>query len=77
MSDVVKITKLIPILIVGILLASSNSMPLAKAQPIHTSLTIAVPSSPQKRECTIEAILKDESGNSLQNFDIDFWICGT
>jgi len=52
-------------------------MPLASAQPIHTSLTIAVPSPPTDKECTIEATLKDENGNPLQNIDIDFYFCGT
>jgi hypothetical protein len=50
-------------------------MPLANAQPVHTSLTITVPSNPPWKECTIEAILKDENDNPLQNMDIDFfWI---
>ena len=43
----------------------------------NTSLTIAVPSAPQGKECTIEATLKDENDNPLQNFDIDFYVCGT
>ncbi len=47
----------------------------------NTSLTIDVPSTPQgipfSSECTIEATLKDENDNPLQNFDIDFYVCGT
>jgi len=62
--------------IAGILLTSSTSMPLINAQPTPTSLTIAVP-SPLLRisfssECTIEANLKDENDNPLQNMYIDF-----
>lgn len=81
MSESLKIKILILILIAGILLTNSTSMPLANAQPTHTSLTIAVPSPPQgipfSSECTIEATLKDENENPLQNFDIDFYVCGT
>ncbi len=42
-----------------------------------TSLTIAVPSAPQGKECIIEATLKDENDNPLQNIDIDFYVCNT
>jgi hypothetical protein len=38
----------------------------------ETSLTVAVPSNPPWKECTIAATLKDKSDNPLQNFDIDF-----
>jgi len=72
-----KIETLILILIAGILLTSSTSMPLANAQPTQTSLTFAVPSEPQWKECTIEATLKDENDNPLENFNIDFYVCGT
>ena len=77
MSESLKIKTLILILIAGILFTSSNSMPLANAQPVHTSLTIAVPSPPTDKECTIEATLKDENGNPLQNMDIRFLFCGS
>jgi hypothetical protein len=77
MSGALKIEALILILIAGILFTSSNSMPLVNAQLTPTSLTIAVPSAPQGKECTIEATLKDENGNPLQNFNIDFYVCGT
>jgi len=77
MSEALKIKKLILILIAGILFISSNSMPLMNAQPTPTSLTIVVPSLPQGKECTIEAFLKDENDNPLQNFDIVFYVCGT
>jgi hypothetical protein len=54
---------------------------LVNAQPTPTSLTIAVPSPPQgipfSSECTIEATLKDENDNPLQNMEIDFYVCGT
>jgi hypothetical protein len=80
MSESLKINKLILILIAGILFASSNSMSFANAQPTPTSLTIAVPSPPQgipfSSECTIEATLKDENDNPLQNMDIDFYVHG-
>jgi len=76
LSESLKIRLLIVILIAGILLTSSTSMPLVNAQPTPTSLTIAVPSEPQgipfSTECIIEATLKDENDNPLQNFDIDF-----
>jgi hypothetical protein len=79
MNEALKIKKLILILIAGILFTSLNSMPLANAQPTPTSLTIAVPSEPQgipfSTECTIEATLKDENGNPLQNIDIGFYVC--
>jgi hypothetical protein len=77
MSEALKIEALILILIAGILFTSSNSIPLVNAQSTSTSLTIAVPSAPQGTECTIEATLKDENDNPLQNFDIDFYVCGT
>ena len=77
MSEALNIKTLIVILIAGILLTSSNSMPFVKSQPTHTSLTIAAPSEPQLKECTIEATLKDENGNPLQNMDVDFYICGS
>ena len=47
------------------------------AQPVNTSLTLAVLSPPTEKECTIAATLEDENGNPLQNMDIDFYICGT
>ena len=74
-SEALKIKILILILIAGILFTSSNLMPLVNAQPTPTSLTIAVPSAPQGKEYTIEAILKDENGNPLQNMDIGFYVC--
>jgi hypothetical protein len=81
MSGALKIKTLILMLIAGILFTSSNLMPLVNAQPTPTSLAIAVPSPPQgipfSSECTIEATLKDENDNPLQNFDIDFYVCGT
>ena len=77
MSEALKIETLILILITGILFTSSTSMPLVNAQPTPTSLTIVVPSAPQGTECTIEATLEDENDNPLQNFDIDFYVCGT
>ena len=77
MSESLKINKLILILIAGILLTSLNSMPLVNAQPVHTSLTLAVLSPPTEKECTIAATLKDENGNPLQNMDIRFLVCGT
>ena len=81
MSESLKVKTLIVILIVGILLTSSNSMPFADAQPTQTSLTLTVPSPPMGKpfwsEFTIEATLKDENENPLQNFDIDFYVCGT
>ena len=75
--EALKIKTLILILIAGILLTSSNSVTLANAQPISTSLTIALPSAPQGKECTLQATLKDENGNPVQNMDIDFYLCGT
>ena len=81
MSECLKSNKLILILVVGTLLTSSASMPLANAQPTPTSLTIAVPSPPLGEPfwcaCTIEANLKDENGNPLPNMDIGFYVCGT
>ncbi|MGD8507006.1 MAG: hypothetical protein PVF15_10145, partial [Candidatus Bathyarchaeota archaeon] len=81
MSEALKIHFLILILIAGILFTSSNLMPLANAQPTPTSLTIAVTSPPQgipfSCECTIEATLKDENDDPLQNMDVDFYVCGT
>ena len=52
-------------------------IPAVKSYTANTSLTIAVPSAPQGKECTIEATLKDENDNPLQNTDIDFYVCGT
>jgi hypothetical protein len=75
MSESLKIKTLILILITGILLTSSTSLPLANAQPTPTSLTIDIPSPPQGKECTIEATLKDENDNPLQNMDIGFYVC--
>ena len=46
------------------------------AQPVNTSLTLAVLSPPTEKECTIEATLKDENGNPLSNMDISFTECG-
>ena len=77
MSEALKIKTLVLILIAGILLTSLNSMPLVNAQPVHTSLTLAVLSPPTEKECTIAATLKDENGNPLSNMDIDFYFCGT
>lgn len=77
MSESLKIKTLILILIAGILLTSLNSLPLVNAQPVHTSLTLAVLSPPTEKECTIAATLKDENGNPLPNMDIDFYFCGT
>ena len=76
-SKALKIKILILTLMAGILFTSSNLMPLVNAQPIPTSLTIAVSSPLQEKECTIEATLKDENGNPLQNMDIRFLICGS
>ena len=76
MSELLRINKLIVILIADILLTSSNSMPVANAQLIQTSLTIFAPSPIQGKECTIVATLKDENGNPLPNMDIDFSVCG-
>ena len=76
MSQVLRIKTLILILIAGILFTSLSSMPLANAQPTPTSLSIAVTSPPQGKECTIEATLKDENDNPIQNFDIDFYVWG-
>jgi hypothetical protein len=73
MSEALKIKTLILIMIASILLICSNSMPLVNAQPTQTSTTInADPYLPREMDCTIEAILKDENDNPLQNFDIDF-----
>ena len=72
MSEAFKIKTLFLIMVVGILFTSLNSTPLVNAQPTKTSLTITVPYNPPWTACTIEAILKDENGNPLQNFDIDF-----
>ncbi len=47
------------------------------AQPINTSLRIAVSSPPTEKECTLEAPLKDENGVPMQNMDIGFWVCDT
>jgi hypothetical protein len=77
MSEVLKSKNLLLILIVGILLTNLTSIPLTNAQPTQTSLTIAVPSEPQWKECTMEATLKDENDNPLENFNIDFYVCGT
>ena len=72
MDEGLKIRKLILILMAGILLTSSNSLPLVNAQPTNTSLTLTVPYNPPWKARTIEATLKDENDNPLQNFDIDF-----
>ncbi len=81
MNESLKIKTLIMILIAGILLTSSNSMPLVNAQPTPTSLTLAVSSPPLGKpfwsECTMEATLKDENGNPLPNMDIHFSECGS
>jgi hypothetical protein len=81
MNESLKIKTLIIILIAGILLTSSNSMPLVNAQPTPTSLTLAVSSPPLGKpfwsECTMEATLKDENGNPLPNMDIHFSECGS
>ena len=81
MNESLKIKTLIMILIAGILLTSSNSMPLVNAQPTPTSLTLAVSSPPQGKpfwsKCTMEATLKDENGNPLPNMDIHFSECGS
>ena len=90
MSESLKIKTLIVILIAGILLTSSNSMPFAKAQPTKTSqmissseltsLTLVVPYPKQwipfRYEFTMEATLKDGRGNPLPNMDITFSECG-
>ncbi|MGD8545001.1 MAG: Ig-like domain-containing protein [Candidatus Bathyarchaeota archaeon] len=67
-----KIRKLILILIVYILLASSNMLPLVNAQPTKSSLTITVSYNLPWQAPIIKATLKDENNNLLQNFDIDF-----
>ena len=76
MSEAFNVNTLFLMLIAGILLTNSTSMPLVNAQPTPTSLTITVSSSqlgtPFWSECTIEATLTDENGNPLQNMDIDF-----
>jgi hypothetical protein len=73
MSEELKIKTLILILVAGMLLTYSSSMPFVNAQPTPTSLTItAPPYYLPEIECTIEAILIDENDNPLQNFDIDF-----
>ena len=76
MSAPLKIKPRILILIAGILFTSFTSMPSVNAQATPTSLTITVSSPllriPFSAECTIEAILKDENENPLQNMDIDF-----
>ena len=60
-------------MIASILLTCTTSMSVVNAQPTPTSLTIiADPYLPRVMDCTIEAILKDENDNPLQNFDIDF-----
>ena len=58
---------------------SMHSIPLAIAQFDYylTSLTIAVPSPPQGKECTIAVTLHDEHDTPLQNINIDFYFCGT
>jgi hypothetical protein len=80
MSDSLNIKTLIVILVAGIFLASSTSMPVVNAQPTPTSLTITVSSSqlgtPFWSECTIKATLKDELGNPLPNMGIHFvYLC--
>jgi multisubunit Na+/H+ antiporter MnhB subunit len=80
MSESLKNNKLTSILIAGILFTSLTSTSLVNAQSIPTTLTIAVsypPPFPPNTECTMEATLKDENGNPLQNMDIDFYVCGT
>lgn len=77
MNDVLNIKTLIVILIAGILFTSLNSMPVVNAQTTHTLLTLAVPYTPTDKECTIEATLKDESGNPLSNMVIHFYFCGS
>lgn len=71
--------KRILMVIAGILLTSVHAIPLANAQFYYylTSLTIAVPSAPQGKECTIAVILNDENDTPLQNMNIDFFFCGT
>jgi hypothetical protein len=70
--ETLKIKTVILILMAGILLTGLASLPLVSAQPTNTSLTITVPYNPPWKAFTIEATLKDENGNPLQNFDIDF-----
>jgi hypothetical protein len=77
MNDALNIKTLIVILIAGIVFTSVNLMPVVNAQLTHTSLTLAIPFAPTDKECTIEATLKDESGNPLQNMDINFYFCGS
>jgi hypothetical protein len=73
------VEKRIWIVIAGILLTSVHSIPLANAQFYYhlTSLTIAVPSQPQGKECTIAVTLIDENDTPLHNMNIDFYFCGT
>ena len=77
MSKTLKIKKILLIFVALTIFASLNSMTLVNAQLTNTSLTIAVSSPPQERECTIEATLKDENGTPLENMDIRFWVCDT
>ncbi|UCH01703.1 MAG: hypothetical protein JSV20_07610 [Candidatus Bathyarchaeota archaeon] len=49
MSEAVKNTILIRIVIAGFVLMSSTSMPFVYAQPTQTSLTITVPYNPPAR----------------------------
>lgn len=77
MSESLKNETLILILIAGILLTSFDSLPKVNAQPVHTSLTLAIISPPTEKESKIAATLKDENGNPLPNMDIDFYFCGT
>ncbi|MGD8505131.1 MAG: hypothetical protein PVF15_00515 [Candidatus Bathyarchaeota archaeon] len=76
MSEALKIHFFILISIACILFAGLNAAPLVNAQPTPTSLAIAVPSPPQgipfSTKCTIEATLRDENDNPLQNLTIDF-----
>jgi hypothetical protein len=73
MGEALKTKTLFLMLIAGILFTTSNSILTANAQPIQTSLAItAPPDLPREINCTIEAILKDENDNPLQNFDVAF-----
>lgn len=71
-SKVLKIRIFILILISGILFNISNLMASVNAQSTNTSLTLTVSNNSPWKAGTIEATLKDENGNTLQNFDIDF-----
>ena len=71
-SKALTIRLFILILISGILFNISNLMPSVNAQSTNTSLTITVSNNSPWKAGTIRATLKDENGNPLQNFDIDF-----